>query len=108
MLFSKKFFRLRRKEGKARKTGYYWVRWTYNTDINDGWRLGFYIDTLNTWSLMGDSRTFKDNDFISVNEKRVEFLFYPKLLSGLCIVIIGWNAAYILYIVIEFLYKLKR
>lgn len=68
-LFSKKFFRLRRKGGnRRRETGYYWVHWSYggNPGKDDVWRIGYYLASADTWSLSGDLRFFKDADFLAI------------------------------------------
>lgn len=64
--FLKKFFRLRR---KFRKTGYYWVQFTY-AGVRK-WRIGWYNEMLEHWEIDGTERRFHDNHFIKINERRI-------------------------------------
>jgi hypothetical protein len=104
----KNFFRLRRIGGylrtrlpkqlggyprtrlpKQRKTGYYYVLWSYRGSTTEGdvWRIGFYLESNNTWSLTGDLRFFKDVDFIAITKKPVNS--FPYLLINKVLLIVS-------------------
>lgn len=69
-LFSKNFFRLRRKGVKRRKSGYYWVKWSYSFNTgNTVWRIAYYLEPWHNWQLPGDVRYFKDEDFLEIGGK---------------------------------------
>lgn len=68
--FSKKFFRLRRRDVKQRTTGYYYVLWSYNGTNRPDWRIGYYSDGVG-WILPGDSRKFDDQDFIRIDRTKI-------------------------------------
>ena len=76
MRLLKKFFRLRRKGRKRRKSGYYWVNWSYSGNPNKGdiWRIAFYLEDLNVWTITGDIRRFGDDDFIDIIEYPIKGL----------------------------------
>lgn len=100
MQFLKKFFRLRRKGAKRRKAGYYYVHWSYSGNPNKGdvWRIGYYNNLFDNWSLTGDTRLFKDDDFISIDNRRIsgfgQFRFYYYLLIIFWPVWITWAIIY--------------
>lgn len=74
MQFQKKFFRLRRRVGyRDRQSGHYWVHWSYARDSRgDVWRVGFYDARFETWFLPGDTREYKDGDFIEISNRQVD------------------------------------
>lgn len=90
------------------------VHWSYAGDpagVGD-WRIAFYSDTTGTWYMVGDKRIFKDADFVAINEnqisgmlsryKVVNFILYVALVE------MAWNAGYIIYNVIEYVYRLTK
>lgn len=98
--------------GKKRKSGYYWIHWSYGNGLGDVWRVGFYMESSDNWVLPGDARIFKDGDFIAVNENGIDgilsrhrvvnFVFYIALFE------MAWNAGYIVYHFIEYVYRLTK
>lgn len=115
MPISKKFFRLRRVVGnppgvlpKHRKTGYYYIHWSYGNHEKLGgvWRIGYYMAECDKWALTGDSRPFKDADFIAIDEHQVRGPWSKgaAVVYNIVLVILGWN---LMYIIIE-TYKLLK
>lgn len=114
MPFSKNFFRLRRRGANRRKSGYYWVHWSYGGTAgkNDVWRIGYYNAFSQKWSITGDSRYFDDGDFIAINEYQIlgfwsQYRVFNFLLC-LALIEMAWNAGYIIYNVIEYFYRLTK
>lgn len=58
---------------RKRKTGYYWVQWSYARDSKpDVWRIGFYNHQFDNWSITGDARYYHDFDFLGIDERGVQ------------------------------------
>lgn len=87
----KKIFRLRRRG--FRKTGYYWVKRTFQG--SEKWRVAFYHEEVEVWYFPGESRSYFDRDLIRINEQRILFIesgqvvipsFVWQIMLILCIV----------------------
>jgi len=51
-----------------RKTGYYYVF----TD-SEFWDIAFYNSNYKNWFMCGVEEEFTDDDFVSINEKQIEY-----------------------------------
>ena len=71
--FLKKIFRLRRRG--LRKTGYYWVKFSYAGERQ--WRIGWYDEKWSRWDIDGDDRDYYDNDFVTINERPIPRIWLP-------------------------------
>lgn len=88
MQFLKKFFRLRRKGGKQRKTGYYWVGWQIPTKESTGFIVALYNADTDTWIIPGRVRFYKDTDFLFIDGNQVTP--FPWSLLSKIILIAAW------------------
>lgn len=59
-----------------RASGHYWVLWSGRLGGRDIWRIGCYLQG-SGWKLTGDDRAYYDNDFMAINESRIE-MFHSK------------------------------
>lgn len=59
----------KRKPKPPRKTGYYWVQFSYGGTRK--WRVAWYNEMLEYWHIDGDSRVFYDDDFLKISNRQI-------------------------------------
>lgn len=92
----------KKKPKAARKTGYYWVWWSYSRSGNDTvWRVGYYNQVLTTWTLDGDERRFYDQDFLGIDPRPIPGRALIRLDNLDYAAILTWIVLLCIYIIIK-------
>jgi hypothetical protein len=94
---------------KQRKSGYYWVHWSYsgNKERGDVWRIAFYLNTSATWSITGDLRFYRDSDFIAISKTPIGY-YWPVWDKILLFVSWGFSGFAIFLSIINLLLSFKH
>lgn len=69
-IFSFRHSRMARKLRIGRTDGFYWVKWADPFGRPTVWRVGQYVEGIG-WIMPGDTRTYYDSNFISINERKI-------------------------------------
>lgn len=74
------------KVSKPRKSGYYWVGWSYSQDAkNVIQRIAYYNERFCTWTIDGDSSLYTNDRFIDIGKYPIgqRLKWYHRLISGI-------------------------
>lgn len=74
------------KISKHRKSGYYWVGWSYSQDTkNVVQRIAYYNERFCTWTIDGDSGLYTNDRFINIDKRPIgqRLGWYHRLISGI-------------------------
>lgn len=84
-----------KKTSKQRKSGYYWVGWSYSQDMeNIVQRIAYYNERFGTWTIDGDTERYTTDRFIDVAEipinkrRSLAFQFIYGLITALILLIL--------------------